>query len=104
HRLTEGDGDLPADSHTGGRVGRDGGTHGGPGRVRGRTGGKAPAKVRGQRIARQVPGPDGRRGRVDGVGRERAYGVEGRGDASVGHRAGHRRGSLLQGEGAWAAR
>src|SRR2546425_709789 len=71
-RLTEGDGDLLADGHTGGGIGRDGETHDGGGGVRGRTGGKAPAKASGQRIAGQVLGPGGHRGRIGGIGCESA--------------------------------
>src|ERR1044072_3160732 len=39
-------------------------------------GGEAPDQVSGQRISRQVPGPDGDCGRIDGVGCEIAYGIQ----------------------------
>src|SRR5256885_14401357 len=58
-------------------------TRGGGRGVRGRTGGKAPDKVTGQRIAGQVPGPGGHRSRIGGIGRESAFWCKDRRDAGV---------------------
>src|SRR5438105_5049583 len=76
-------GDLLADGHTGGGIGGDGETHGGGSGVRGRAGGKAPDKVRGQRIAGQVLGTGGHRGRIGGIGCESACWCEDRRYAGV---------------------
>src|SRR3989442_14281515 len=104
HRLTEGGVDGLVDGHRRGRIGRDGGTHDGPGRVRGHTGGKAPVKVSGQRIAGEVPGPSGHRGRGCGQRRQIACWREGCGYATVAHSTGHSRGPLLQGKAYWGDR
>src|SRR2546428_692903 len=73
----------PLPARDGGRLGRDGDTHGGWGRVGGRTGGKAPAKVSGQRIASQVLGPVFNPGSICGIGREIACWCKGRRYAGV---------------------